>query len=96
MIVVPLHEKPFSDSKMSILTNLLPATLHHSIEVFISTLCVAMSLWPCLPLFARVPELLYQPSLIGLDQCGLAEAVQLVLQYYPPEVQQRMVQVREE
>ena len=43
----------------------------------------------------RVPELFYQPSMIGLDQCGLAEALQLVLQYYAPDVQQRMVQVRE-
>ncbi|KAG8565334.1 hypothetical protein GDO81_012812 [Engystomops pustulosus] len=40
----------------------------------------------------RAPEVLFQPSLIGEDQAGLAETMQFVLDRYPQEVQQEMVQ----
>lgn len=41
----------------------------------------------------RVPEVLFQPSLIGVDQCGLVDAIELVLNGYPPELQQRLMDV---
>ncbi|XP_072259816.1 actin-related protein 5 [Pyxicephalus adspersus] len=40
----------------------------------------------------RVPEVLFQPSLIGEDQAGLAETMQYMLDRYPQEVQQQLVQ----
>ncbi|XP_075033689.1 actin-related protein 5 [Mixophyes fleayi] len=40
----------------------------------------------------RVPEVLFQPSLIGEDQAGLAETMQYILDRYPQEVQQELVQ----
>ncbi|XP_053309450.1 actin-related protein 5 [Spea bombifrons] len=40
----------------------------------------------------RVPEILFQPSLIGEDQAGLAETMQYILDRYPPEVQLELVQ----
>jgi len=41
----------------------------------------------------RVPELLFQPSIIGIDQAGLAEVLGLVLANFPPDVQQRLADV---
>ena len=43
--------------------------------------------------FHRVPEITFQPPMVGVDQSGLSETLEFVLQYYPPEVQQRLVQV---
>ncbi|XP_071948092.1 actin-related protein 5-like [Antedon mediterranea] len=40
----------------------------------------------------RAPEILFQPSMIGLEQGGLAETLQFVLSKYSPEVQNRLVQ----
>ncbi|OCT60574.1 actin-related protein 5 [Xenopus laevis] len=40
----------------------------------------------------RVPEILFQPSLMGEDQAGLAETMQYILDRYPHEVQQELVQ----
>ncbi|KAG8452370.1 hypothetical protein GDO86_004247, partial [Hymenochirus boettgeri] len=40
----------------------------------------------------RVPEIIFQPSLIGEDQAGLAEAMLYILDRYPQEVQQELVQ----
>ncbi|XP_075701459.1 actin-related protein 5 [Rhinoderma darwinii] len=40
----------------------------------------------------RVPEVLFQPSLTGEDQAGLAETLQYILDRYPQEVQQDLVQ----
>ncbi|KAM4623260.1 actin-related protein 5 [Discoglossus pictus] len=39
----------------------------------------------------RVPEILFQPSLTGEDQAGLAETMHYILERYPPEVQQELV-----
>ena len=43
----------------------------------------------------RAPEIVFQPPMVGVDQSGLAETMDFVLQYYPPEVQQRLVQVND-
>ncbi|XP_003220642.1 actin-related protein 5 [Anolis carolinensis] len=40
----------------------------------------------------RVPEILFQPSLIGEEQAGIAETMQLVLDRYPKEQQEKLVQ----
>ncbi|KAL8179386.1 UNVERIFIED_CONTAM: Actin- protein 5 [Gekko kuhli] len=40
----------------------------------------------------RVPEIIFQPSLIGEEQAGLAETMQFVLDRYPKEQQQKLVQ----
>uniref|UniRef100_A0A671RZR2 Actin-related protein 5 n=1 Tax=Sinocyclocheilus anshuiensis TaxID=1608454 RepID=A0A671RZR2_9TELE len=39
----------------------------------------------------RVPEILFQPSLIGEEQMGLMETMQFVLEQYPPEQQEALV-----
>ena len=43
--------------------------------------------------FSRVPELLFQPSMIGNEQAGLAETVDYVLKKCSPEHQNALVQV---
>ncbi|XP_067856407.1 actin-related protein 5 [Heptranchias perlo] len=40
----------------------------------------------------RVPEILFQPSLIGEEQAGIAETLQYVLDRYPKEQQNELVQ----
>eukprot|EP00656_Telonema_subtile_P043432 TRINITY_DN49793_c0_g1_i3.p1 TRINITY_DN49793_c0_g1~~TRINITY_DN49793_c0_g1_i3.p1 ORF type:complete len:414 (-),score=152.37 TRINITY_DN49793_c0_g1_i3:61-1302(-) len=40
----------------------------------------------------RVPEVLYQPSLIGIDQAGLAETLSSVVKLYSPDTQARLAQ----
>ncbi|KAM8947091.1 actin-related protein 5 [Pelodytes ibericus] len=40
----------------------------------------------------RVPEILFQPSLIGEDQAGLAETMHYILAQYPQKVQLDLVQ----
>ena len=42
----------------------------------------------------RVPELLFQPSMVNVDQSGLVDVIESVLQTYPTDVQQRLVDVR--
>lgn len=48
---------------------------------------------PCYTSSCRAPEVVFQPPMVGVDQSGLAETMDFVLQYYSPEVQQRLVQV---
>jgi actin-related protein 5 len=39
----------------------------------------------------RVPEILFQPHIIGLDQCGISEAIIQMLAAYSAEEQQKML-----
>lgn len=41
----------------------------------------------------RVPEVLFQPTMVGVDQGGVSSTMEYVLQTYPPDVQQRLVDV---
>lgn len=43
--------------------------------------------------FFRVPELLFQPSMIGLEQAGIAETVDYVFKKFSPEDQNTLAQV---
>jgi actin-related protein 5 len=40
----------------------------------------------------RTPEVLFQPSMVGIDQCGLANTIEMVLEAFPRDIQQRLVQ----
>ncbi|XP_066295126.1 actin-related protein 5-like [Branchiostoma lanceolatum] len=40
----------------------------------------------------RVPELLFQPSLLGMDQAGVTETMDYVLNKYPADVQDKLMQ----
>merc|ERR1739848_830466 len=40
----------------------------------------------------RVPELLFQPAMMGMEQAGLAETIDFVLKKYSPEDQSRLVE----
>ena len=42
----------------------------------------------------RVPELLFQPSMLGIEQAGLAETIGFVLSKMSEQEQNRVVQVR--
>ena len=42
----------------------------------------------------RTPEVMFQPSLIGLQHAGLAETLEYVLSKYDSKMQDRLVQVR--
>ncbi|XP_019849311.1 PREDICTED: actin-related protein 5-like [Amphimedon queenslandica] len=39
----------------------------------------------------RASEVLFQPSMIGLDQCGLIDVIEAVLSGYTPDVQNRLM-----
>lgn len=41
----------------------------------------------------RIPELLFQPSMLGIDQGGLAELIEFVLKKFSSDDQNRLVQV---
>ena len=41
----------------------------------------------------RVPEVMFQPSMLGMEQAGLAEVIEFILKKYPPEIQNNLVQV---
>ncbi|XP_046844993.1 actin-related protein 5-like [Xenia sp. Carnegie-2017] len=40
----------------------------------------------------RVPEVLFQPSMLGVEQAGIAEVVEFILKKYPPAIQNNLVQ----
>ena len=44
-------------------------------------------------LFCRVPELLFQPSMIGLEQAGIAETMNFVFGKFSAEDQDKLAQV---
>ena len=46
------------------------------------------------PLLPRVPEIVFQPTMVGVDQCGLLDTMEYILQTYPADIQQRLVNVR--
>ena len=46
-------------------------------------------------LFFRVPEIIHQPCILGLEQAGLAETIEYVLKKFSPDVQDQLVQVDE-
>ena len=41
----------------------------------------------------RAPEVLFQPPMVGIDQCGLSQTLELVINSFPPDIQQRLVNV---
>ena len=42
----------------------------------------------------RVAETMFQPSIMGLEQGGMADTMEYVLRQYEPEMQDKLVQVR--
>jgi len=40
----------------------------------------------------RVPEILFQPSIIGHEQAGISETVEYILKLFPEDIQQRLVE----
>ena len=41
----------------------------------------------------RAPEVLFQPTIVGVDQCGISDTIEYILQSYPSDLQQRLVEV---
>ena len=41
----------------------------------------------------RTPEVVYQPSLVGIDQAGITETTQFVLKHFSPDEQQILINV---
>lgn len=41
----------------------------------------------------RVPEIVYQPSMLGIEQAGIAETIDFILNHFPAELQTALVQV---
>ena len=50
-----------------------------------------MRRWPHLEQI-RVPEILFQPSIIGHEQAGISETVDFILKLFPEDTQQRLVE----
>lgn len=40
----------------------------------------------------RAPEILFQPTMVGVDQCGISDTIEYVLQSYSADIQQRLVE----
>ena len=47
----------------------------------------------CLFPTRRVPEIVFQPTMVGIDQCGIGETMEFILQTYPKDQQQRLADV---
>ena len=61
-----------------------------------TTLCSDGSFSPlkqCVHIF-RVPEIVYQPSMLGIEQAGIAETIDFILNHYSADLQTALVQVR--
>ena len=43
--------------------------------------------------FYRVPEIIYQPSMLGIEQAGIAETIDFILNHYTAHLQTALVQV---
>ena len=41
----------------------------------------------------RVPEIVYQPSMLGIEQAGIAETIDFILNHFHAELQTALVQV---
>ena len=41
----------------------------------------------------RVPEIVYQPSMLGIEQAGIAETIDFILNHYSAALQTALVQV---
>lgn len=41
----------------------------------------------------RVPEIVYQPSMLGIEQAGIAETIDFILNHFTAELQTALVQV---
>ena len=50
----------------------------------------------CLIIFPRVPEIVYQPSMFGIEQAGIAETIDFILNHFSADLQTALVQVRVE
>lgn len=50
----------------------------------------------CLIIFTRVPEIVYQPSMLGIEQAGIAETIDFILNHFSADLQTALVQVRVE
>ena len=50
----------------------------------------------CLIIFPRVPEIVYQPSMLGIEQAGIAETIDFILNHFSADLQTALVQVRVE
>ena len=46
--------------------------------------------------FPRVPEIVYQPSMLGIEQAGIAETIDFILNHFSADLQTALVQVRVE
>ena len=44
----------------------------------------------------RVPEIVYQPSMLGIEQAGIAETIDFILNHFSADLQTAFVQVRVE
>ena len=42
----------------------------------------------------RVPEIVYQPSMLGIEQAGIAETIDFILNHFTADLQAALVQVR--
>ena len=69
--------------------------MYHQVlfDLFHETLSVLFM--PAVAMVTRAPEVMFQPTMVGVDQCGLVDALELILHSYPSDVQQRLVNVRE-
>lgn len=38
----------------------------------------------------RVPEIVFQPSLVGIDQMGVIETIEYMLREYPEDIQKKL------
>ena len=50
----------------------------------------------CLFFCLRVPEIVYQPSMLGIEQAGIAETIDFILNHFSADLQTALVQVRVE
>lgn len=70
-----------------------PASFSHHLVSLVCHPFTRYILHMLLPYNCRVPELLFQPSMIGVEQAGIVEAMDFLLHKYEQEKQKLLVQV---
>lgn len=86
--LVALLDRGFSCCKKICLTPLLTQD-----KLFTYCFCL---MFFCLIIFPRVPEIVYQPSMLGIEQAGIAETIDFILNHFSADLQTALVQVRVE
>ena len=63
-------------------------------DISLVTEKVSLPKYSYIYILCRVPEIVYQPSMLGIEQAGIAETIDFILNHFSAELQASLVQVQ--